>query len=264
MLIACGGWGAVSTPNQADEIVRRSVANTTSDWNAASRYDFTERDLITKNGKRTAKTYEVIMIEGSPYEKLIAVNGRRLSPAQAANEGQKLRQEITRRRGESPEERRKRVEEYEKERRQDHALLSEMVKAFDYRLVGQQTVNGRRCFVLAATPKPGYQAPSRETEVLKGMRGKMWIDVRKYQWVKVHAEVFRPVNFGLFFATVKPGTEFTLEQMPVQGNLWLPSHFSMQVDARELLWSRRSSDVETYSDYHRSQQTQPNAATSHK
>lgn len=127
--------------------------------------------------------------------------------------------------------------------------MAEMVRAFDYKLEGEDTINGRRCFVLQATPKAGYQPPSRETQVLKGMRGKMWVDAAQYQWVRVHAEVFRPVSFGLFIARVKPGTEFTLEQSPVQGNLWLPSHFSMAVRARVLISSRNYRDDESYWDY---------------
>ena len=83
------------------------------------------------------------------------------------------------------------------------------------------------------------------------MRGKMWIDAEQYQWVRVHAEVFRPVAFGLFIAHVEPGTEFTLEEKPVQSGLWLPSHFSMQVRANVLFLSRNSNDDETYSNYHR-------------
>jgi len=68
--------------------------------------------------------------------------------------------------------------------------------------------------------------------------------------VKVHAEVFRPVTFDLFFARVQPGTEFTLEERPVMGDLWLPSHFSMAVKRKVLFASRRSTDDETYSNYH--------------
>src|SRR5205823_572451 len=152
-----------------------------------------------------------------------------------------------RRRSESPSARRKRVAQYENERRQDHALMGEMIKAFDFRLTGEEIVNGRRCFALDAKPKPGYKPPNRDTQVLKGMRGQMWVDAEQYQWVKVHAEVFQPVRFGLFVAQVKPGTEFTLEQKPVEGNLWLPSHFSMNVKARVLLSSRNSADDEIYS-----------------
>ena len=58
-----------------------------------------------------------------------------------------------------------------------------------------------------------------------------------------------PVAFGLFIAHVEPGTEFELEQKPVNVNAWLPSHFSVRVNARILSYSRRSTDDETYSNY---------------
>lgn len=244
--------GAATTPNQAEEIVRRSVANTNADWSAAPQYDFTERDVVSQGGSRSVKTYRVIMLDGSPYNELIAINGEPLPAAQAAAEKQKLEQETSRRGRESTADSRKRIAEYLRERRQDRELMSEMAKAFDFKLAGEETLDGRRCFVLIATPKTGYQPTSRETQVLKGMRGKMWVDEKAFQWVKVHAEVFRPVNFGLFIARVKPGTEFTLEQKPFQGNLWLPSHFSMNLNARILILSRRSTDDETYTDYHHS------------
>jgi hypothetical protein len=124
-----------------------------------------------------------------------------------------------------------------------------MMKAFDFKLMGEETVNGRRCFVLAATPRASYQPKNRDTKVLKGMRGEMWVDAEQYQWVRVHAEVFRSVAFGLFMAHVQPGTEFTLEQTPIQNNIWLPSHFSTRVKATVLLFSTGSTDDETYTNY---------------
>jgi hypothetical protein len=255
-------WAVDSPTERAKDIVRRSVDNMNADWAAAPQYGFTERDLTDHNGKKTGKTYQVMMIEGSPYNKLIALDNQPLSSAQAAEEDRKAQKEIDRRRHESPEARRKRVSQYEQERHQDHELMSEMAKAFDFSLSGEDTVGGRRCFMLDATPKSGYQPPNRETQVLKGMRGRLWVDADQYQWAKVHAEVFRPVTFGLFFARVKPGTEFTFEQRPVQGNLWLPSHFSMNLNARVFISSKRSRDDETYSDYHRA--TEPSkTAKSH-
>jgi hypothetical protein len=191
-----------------------------------------------------------MMIAGSPYNKLIALNAQPLSAEQAAEEDRKLAEETNRRRSESTSSRQKRMAEYQRERRQDRALMAEMAKGFDFKLAGEDTVDGRRCFVLDAAPKAGYHPPTRETRVLTGMRGTMWIDTQAYQWVKVHAEVFRPVAFGLFIANVRPGTQFTLEQTPMRGNLWLPSHFSMAVNARVLFSSRHSTDDETYSNYH--------------
>jgi hypothetical protein len=255
VLLASASAGPLLALTPVEEIVRRSVENTNADWAAAAQYSFTERDVVTKHGKQSVKTFEVIMIEGSPYQKLIAIDDSKLARAQAEIEQKKLQQEIARRRKETAGDRQKRIEQYQKERRQDHALLMEMVKAFDFSLVGQKIMKGRRCFVLTATPKSSYEPKSRETKVLKSMRGEMWIDTEQYQWVKVHAEVFRPVAFGLFIANVKPGTEFTLEEVPVQKNIWLPSHFSTQVKASILMFSNQSADDETYSNYRPADET---------
>jgi len=242
---------AATLPN-VDDIIRRSVANTQADWNDAPKYDFTERDVITRNAKTEKKTYRVMMIDGSPYNRLVATNGEPLAAPQADIEERKLQREIANRQRETASQRQRRIARYSRERRQDNELLQQMIKAMDFKLAGEENVDGRRCFVLEGTPKPGYQPISRDTEVLKGMRGKLWIDEQSYQWVKVTAEVFRPVTFGLFIAQVQPGTEFALEQEPVigNGNLWLPSHFSMRVSAKILrYWSRNYTDDETYSAY---------------
>jgi hypothetical protein len=249
--LAIASVAPVLASNTVQEIVQRSVQNANADWAAAPQFAFRERDVVTQHGSQTTKTYQVTMMEGSPYNKLIAINDQPLPPAQAEEESRKYQRETDRRRKETASERQKRVTKYQTERRQDHALMSEMMKAFDFALRGQETVNGRGCFVLAATPRVGYQPRSRDTKVLLGMRGEMWIDVEQYQWVKIHAEVFRPVTFGLFIAHVQPGTEFTLEQTPVQNNIWLPSHFSTRVKATVLLFSKRSADDETYTGYQR-------------
>lgn len=250
-------WGSGTGSSRVQEIVARSVQNTNADWSAAPQYNFTERDVITKKGNRSVRTYRVLMIEGSPYKKLIAINDEPVSRSRAATEDGKLQQETARRRHETPAARRKRLTEYQTERRQDHQLMGEMVQGFNFKLDGEEVVDGRRCYVLDATPRPGYEPKSRETKVLKGMRGKMWIDEQQYQWVKVQAEVFRPVTFGLFIAHVEPGTEFVLEQKPAQGNIWLPSHFMVRVKAQVLVFSRRSVDDETYGQYQQAGASEP-------
>src|SRR5579872_1741171 len=92
----------VESPN-VTEIVRHSVENTNADWAAAPQYTFTERDITTRNGKQTSKTYQVVMLDGSPYNKLLGSDGHKLSPEQAADEERKLQQEIVRRQKETPD-----------------------------------------------------------------------------------------------------------------------------------------------------------------
>src|SRR5437762_2133386 len=230
-------------------IIQRSVTANEMDWKAAPNYSFVERDVEAKGGKQTTKTYQVLMIEGSQYNKVIAINDKPLPAAQQAQEEKKLQQEIAHRHGESSGARAKRVAKYNRERQQDRALLQEMANAFDFKLVGDQKVNGREVWVLDATPRKGYQPKSRDARVLTGMRGKLWVHKKDYQWVKVEAEVFKPVNFGLFIAKVRVGTRLALEQAPVSATVWLPRHFRVDLATSILGYDRHSIDDETYRDY---------------
>ncbi|MFN7997172.1 MAG: hypothetical protein U0Q18_26390 [Bryobacteraceae bacterium] len=233
-----------------DQIVQKSVAANQADWEAAPEYSFVETDIITKGGHTTRKKYQVLMLQGSTYNKLLAINGEPLSPAQTKTEEHKIKVVIRKREHESSEAREERIAQYRKERRQDHELMRQMIQAFQYKMLANEMLNGHECYVIQATPKPGYNPPNRDTKVLTGMRGKLWIDTHQFQWVRVHAEVFRPVNFGLFIAHVEPGTSFELEERPVNNRIWLPSHFSTEVKANILgFWSHNSRDDETYSEY---------------
>jgi hypothetical protein len=250
VVILCTAGVAFADAPDVRALVRRSVANNDRNWKAAPQYTFTERDVITKSGKTTRREYRVFTIAGSQYNQLIAENGEPLTGARAAAERKKLEQETARRNSETPAARARRVAQYQRERRQDHELMNEMVKAFDFKLAGRAQMNGRDCWVLDATPRAGYRPATHETKVLTGMRGRMWIDTREYQWVKVHAEVFRPVAFGLFIAHVQPGTEFTLEEAPIGQGLWMPARLITKVHATALMfWSQNSVDDETYTDY---------------
>ena len=249
--IAAGcGWGAGTQPDAA-EIIRNSVQKIEADWKQAPQYSFVERDVEGKRGGTpTIKTNEVLMIDGSQYDRLTAINDHPLSAAQQAEEENKLRAEILRRGRESDRERRRRVAKFLKEREQDHAMLKEMVDAFDFRPAGEATVSGHDCWIFDAVPKAGYQPKTREAKVLSGMKGRLWIDKRQNQWVRVEAEVMRPVSLYGVLAKVGPGTHFFLEQAPVAGNLWLPTHFSMSVKASALGFiNENSTDDETYRDY---------------
>jgi hypothetical protein len=245
----------VSVPSVVD-IIRRSVAANTADWKSQPEYAYQEFDLKSKvdsNGKeqpQLSKTYEVLMIEGSPYNRLIAVENEPLSPAQAAQETGKLQREMFRRQHESADERRARTLKYQNSRAEEHLLMQQMTEAFNFKLVGEQTLEGAECYVLDAYPRPDYQPPVERARVLTGMRGRLWIEKSGYHWVKVQAEVLNPVQFGLFIAQVKPGTKFELDQAPV-GNVWLPKSFTESVNASVLgLYGYRTKEEEHYSDYH--------------
>ena len=248
LLAPAAGLAQASEPS-AEEIVQRSLANTRADWEAQPRYSHMERDEDIKGSTHTVYTYRISMIDDSPYQRLTAVNDEPLSAQQAAKEESKLRQETARRAKESAPERARRRAQYHKSRQRLFNLMNEMVNAFDFKLQGQELVDGREAWILNATPRPGYQPTSRETKILTGMKGRLWIDCQDFQWVKAEADVIKPVWFGWFIAKVVPGTHFLLEQAPVTEDLWLPERFHVDVHA-SLLWMERNFiHDETFRDY---------------
>ena len=239
----------------ATEIIRRSVVINTADWKAQPQYAYEEFDRKSKvdgsgavHGQQS-RTYEVVMIDGSPYNRLIAINNEPLCGNQAVQENAKMQREIQRRQGESVSERRARIAKYENGRAEEHMLMQQMTEAFNFRLAGEETVEGAECYVLEATPRPDYHPPVERARVLTGMRGRLWIDKTGYHWAKVQAEVISPVAFGLFLAQVKPGTKFELDQAPI-GGVWLPKCFTESVNASVLgLYGYRTNEEEHYSGY---------------
>jgi hypothetical protein len=246
----------VGPANDARSLIKRSVVVNDSDWSAQTRYSHQERDVNQKLkadgtvSSTNEKTSRVFMIDGSPYNELIAVQGEPLSPAQKRQESAKLKTEIKKRNSESPSDRAERMQNYTKERSEERLLLHEMIAAFNFSHVGEEKVNGVDCYVLDATPNPNYRPSVQKARVLTGMKGKLWIAKDTYHWVRVHASVFQPVEFGFFLAKVRPGTQFELDQSPVDKSTWMPSHFSQSVDARVLgIYGIRTKVDEYYSDY---------------
>lgn len=240
-----------------ETIIQRSVEANELDWKRESEYTHFERDK--ENGQD--KSYEVMMIDGSPYQRLVAINGKPLSEQEQRAEEEKLQQTASQRQHESPTERAKRIANYEKDRKRDHLLLDQLTKAFNFSLVGEEKLASRDVYVLQATPRPGYRPPSRETKVLTGMQGRLWIDKQSFQWVKVEAEVIHPVSIEGFLARVSPGTRFELEKAPVDNNVWMPTHFAMRANAKIMfLFNRNSQEDDTFWGYRRTGPISPAAA----
>src|SRR4051794_36056407 len=76
----------LSGSEDGSKIVARSLEATERDWSAQPQYDYTEQER-TENGRQT---WQITMIQGSPYQRLIATDGKELSKEQNAREEKKL------------------------------------------------------------------------------------------------------------------------------------------------------------------------------
>ena len=241
-------------------IVQRSVEANNRDWDADAQFAYTEQDL---DGKGIRKTYDVTYVLGSPYERLIAINGTALSDSQRAQQQRKYDEMLSQRKSESPEKHAQRIGKFQMERRRDHGMLDELTKAFDFHLQGEHKVAGYSVYLLNATPRRGYQPPNRDTQVLTGMEGRLWIDKKTFQRVKVEAHVIHPVIIEGFLAQVQPGTRFEVEKAPVEGDIWLVKHYSMRASAKVFfVVPHHAEEDDVYTNYHRQTSAPGDTATS--
>lgn len=227
-------------------IIEKSVQANWNDFKAAPDFNYKETDK-TLTGSRT---YQITMVEGTPYRRLIEVNGQPLPPDLARQQMEKQEQVAAQRRAETPEQHQARIAKWQQNRTRDNEMMAQLTKAFDFRLIGEGKARGFDVWMLKATPRPDYQPLNMNAQVLLGMQGELWIDRKTYQWVKVTAQVIRPVSIEGFLAEVEPGTRFELEKSPVSGGTWQITHFSMRSHARVLfLFARNAAGDSSYFDF---------------
>ncbi len=143
-----------------------------------------------------------------------------------------------------------RLAAYDRKHEQQRATIREILDAFDFRLAGEQNLDGRDQYVVEATPRPGYRPHSRNTAFFPKVRGKLWIDKRDYHWTKIEAEVIDTISFGAFLVRLAKGSHLEAEQTRVNDEVWLPKRFQAEASARVALLKKFRGRLEiSYSEY---------------
>jgi hypothetical protein len=232
----------------ARQIIGLSVVATERSWEARDRYTYTERDddrrldSLGHVKSQDVDVTKVIMVNGAHFDQLTEHNGQ----APCADDQRKRDAAINTLRNESPAERTARSDKD----RDNRAFLRDVIQAFDFRLVGEETVEGRAAYVVEATPHPGYSAHGKYGRFLSKVQGKLWIDKQDYGWIKVDGQVTQAFQMGLFVARVQRGSHIILEQTAVGDAVWMPRRMEIRASAR--LFFVKSFDLDriyTYSDY---------------
>lgn len=262
LLLAVGQAQVQPAPagEDARTVILRSAERDQNDLETRRNYTFlthTEQRDLDGSGdvkKTQSRTHEVLILYGSPYQRLIARDGKPLPPDEDAQEQKKMDKEISRREKESSRQRERRTQEESDGVRRQRAILREVANAFEFRLLGEEEVDGYATWVLQAEPLPGYRPRSKETRLLPNFRGKIWITKDEYRWVKVEAEVVRRISLGWVLARLNPGTTVAFEQKRVHGEVWMPNQVHLRAVGKVALLKKFDADVfVTYSNFRKFQ-----------
>jgi hypothetical protein len=247
--------GAVPA-EQIRELLRRAEAKDLENDKRERDYTYLEReeqhhlDGHGKVKKIESRTSEVLEIYGEQVERLTAKDDKPLSAGEAKKEDDKIQKIIDKRKNESDEGRRKRLEHEEKEREEDRKFVLEVADAFNFRLIGSEAIDGRDAWVIEGEPRPGYEPKERNAKMLSKFKGRVWIDKADSQWVKLDVTAIDTLTIGFVLARIHKGTNFVVELTRVNDEVWLPKRVQVHLDARVALFKSYDEDIElTYRDY---------------
>jgi len=200
-------------------------------------------DLAGHVKSENVEVSKTILVNGVPFEQLVERNGHTPSAAQE----RKQKGELDKLKRETPEQRAQRLRKQEEE---NTSIVQEVPKAFDFQVVGEESVNGRPAYVLQATPHPGYHAKGKYGNMFSRVAGKLWVDKQDLGWIKVDGQVIQPFSMGLFLVRLLRGSHITMQQTRVDDGIWMPERVEVRAAARIFFVKSLVIDrVLTYSEY---------------
>lgn len=243
-------------PINAREIVRQAVEMDHHNFERAQKYTCVQREVIKHldkhgNVKSTEiKTYDVNFYFGESYEKLVQINDKPLTEKEQKKEDEKLEKFLAKHRDESPGQREKRLEKQKKEREEGRAFVHDVVNAYDFRLVGNDQVSGEDTWVIEAVPRQDFKPTQPHADILKKIKGRIWIEKKDYNWAKVEAEATDTISFGFFLFRIHPGSRFVLETAHINNELWALHRLYINGSARIALLKNETAEQEdVFSNY---------------
>jgi len=232
----------------ARRIVSPSVVATERSWQARDHYTYVERDddrRLNSLGQLKSESVDLtrmMVVNGARFEQLLEHNGQ----PPTAKEQKRSDDDLDKLKHETLGEQAARLRKDQDNR----AFLQDVLEAFDFRLIGEETLDGRPAYVLQATPHPGYRAHGKYAKVFSRVEGKLWVDKQDFGWIKVDGQVTQSFSLGLILARVERGSHITMEQTCVGDGVWMPKQIEIRATARIFLL--KSLDIQrtlTYTDY---------------
>jgi hypothetical protein len=265
LLITLISWPALAqnkpaatelSPDQIRALVRQVADKDIENDKKQNEYTYIQRDEEHKlDGKGAvkssqSKTQEIMVLYGEQVQRLIAKDDKPLSEKDAAKEEERIQKLTDKRKNETAEQRKKRMETEEKDREDARKFVGEVADAYNFRLIGMENLDGRETYVIDAEPRPDFQPHSKEAKVLPKFRFRAWIDRAESQWVKLDAECIDTVSVGWFLARIHQGSRLLIDQTRVNDEVWLPRHLAIKVDVRVALLKNFNLEADvTYRDY---------------
>lgn len=236
-LLLLPAGAAESIELNPDEILRRVISHSNCEiaQEAEAAYAYTRATMVThydergETKKQTDRVYEVYPRDGQPEIKLISENGR--PPAQAGGRGEGAAQ---------TGERAKKLE-----------FDDDLVRRYDFRLLGREKIGGRDLAVLSFHPRVDPPDDGGMFgKLLNELSGRLWVDLEDYQLARVEVRLLNKVSFLAGIAGAVEKMEMLLIRERVAPGVWLNGSTRIDMEARRLFSRVRFRAFENCTGFH--------------
>jgi hypothetical protein len=189
------------------------------------------------------------------YVRVISRNGKPVDPKELEKKDREQQKKVLdwmrKVEQETPAEKAKRQAGTDEEHRKENASIDEAFALYAVSMKGREVVDAHDAIVLDFRAKPDFKTKTDEGKILKKLKGRVWIDERSYELIRVDVELVDTVSFGLgILARLSPGAHAMFQRRLVNSEIWLPATAHFTGNARLMLFKGlRVDNTVEYSDY---------------
>jgi hypothetical protein len=185
--------------------------------------------------KTEVKEYDVFWIDGVPVRKLVKKDGKELSADEAKKESERIDKEAAKAR-----ERREKEEAKGKQtdpRGNDEVTVSRLLELGSFTNPRRVALDGRDTIVVDYNGDPNAKTKNSFENVIRDMTGTVWVDEQDRTIAQLQGHFVDNFKMGGgLLVSIQKGTNFSLRQTRVNGEVWLPAHIEGRGEARAFLF----------------------------
>lgn len=245
--LVCGVCRAAEGLPEASEVTRRLIerAQAVASGGLGPRYrcdkKTTLEELDAKGGvvRSELRFHEVTWVAGFPFNRLVRIQGRLLTPAELQEEERK----------EQRFQRRVSAADPKKMAAAKVGWVTvQLMERFVFTVKERQMVAGRPTLVLTFQPRaPKEAAKTFQDKIMARMSGTVWVDEAEAEAVKLETALGEPVSLGwLGVLGALDRCELALERRRMPDGVWLNARQMFRIQGRKLAGSIRFRSTEDY------------------
>jgi len=232
------------------EVTQRMVerSQTLAQVDQGPQYTYVKRSLLERldaagqSLKSEEKFYQVTLIGGFPFKRLVKIQGRELSSEELRREDAK--EEKFRQRFVSADPKKLVA-------RKEGMVTPELLDRYQFVVEKRVVLSNRPTLVLTFEPKDG-NLPSRtvQDKLLNRMRGRLWIDEGDADIAKLEVSLVEPIFLGWFGLLGSLNQcDLSLERQRMPDGVWINAKQALHIQCRKLTATMRFRTTEESSGF---------------